>query len=146
MPIVFDELSVEAPAAPPAVAEPAPLPEPVEVETAPPGPEEAPAPVPESSQAAAAPDAAVSYEPPPSIALARLYLQQQAPDEAVRVLEKLLEADPDNIEASDFLALVRDMMMPLPEAPPPLSARERKIAALQRWLASLTLGSERPSR
>jgi hypothetical protein len=85
-------------------------------------------------------------EPPPSVALARLYLQQQAPDEAVRALERLLEREPENAEAAGLLALVRDMMMPLPAAPPPLSSRERKIAALQRWLASLTLGWERAPR
>jgi len=63
--------------------------------------------------------------------------------EAVLVLERLLERDPGNVEARDLLVLVRDMMEPLPAEPPPLSRRERKIAALQRWLASLTLGRER---
>ena len=60
------------------------------------------------------------------------------------VLERLLEREPANVEARDLLALVRDMMAPLPggaaAGSPP---RERKIAALQRWLASLTLGQER---
>ena len=78
--------------------------------------------------------------------LARLYVQQQALGEAVAVLERLLEREPANVEAADLLALVRDMMVPLPEAPPPLAPRERKIAALQRWLASLTLGEERAQR
>ncbi len=103
-------------------------------------------PVREAGGAPAPAEPAQPPEPPPSIALARLYLQQQAPDEAVHVLERLLEKEPDNVEASDLLALVRDMMMPLPAAPPPLSPRERKIAALQRFLASLTLGWERASR
>ncbi len=85
-------------------------------------------------------------QPPASLTLARLYVQQQAMDEAVLVLERLLEREPANIEARDLLALVRDMMAPLPEAPPPLSLRERRIAALQRWLASLTLGRERAVR
>ncbi len=80
---------------------------------------------------------------PASLTLARLYVQQQALGEAVGVLERLLEREPGNVEASDLLALVRDMMAPLPEAPPPLAPRERKIAALQRWLAGLTLGEER---
>jgi hypothetical protein len=107
--------------------------------------EEAP-PVRETGDAPAPAEPAQPPEPPPSIALARLYLQQQAADEAVHILERLLEKEPDNVEASDLLALVRDMMMPLPAAPPPLAARERKIAALQRFLASLTLGWERASR
>jgi Flp pilus assembly protein TadD len=85
-------------------------------------------------------------EPPASLTLARLYLQQQALGEAVAVLERLLKREPDNIEASDLLALVHDMMAPLPEAPPPLDPRERKIGALQRWLACLTLGEERAER
>jgi cytochrome c-type biogenesis protein CcmH/NrfG len=89
---------------------------------------------------------AVPAQPPASLTLARLYVQQQALDEAVRVLERLLEREPGNVEARDLLALVNDMIAPLPAAPPPLSLRERKIAALQRWLASLTLGRERATR
>jgi cytochrome c-type biogenesis protein CcmH/NrfG len=89
---------------------------------------------------------AVPAQPPASLTLARLYVQQQALDEAVRVLERLLEREPGNVEARDLLVLVSDMMGPLPAAPPPLSLRERKIAALQRWLASLTLGRERATR
>jgi len=85
-------------------------------------------------------------QPPASLTLARLYVQQQALDEAVRVLERLLEREPGNVEARDLLALVRDMLEPMPAAPPKLSSRERKIAALQRWLASLTLGQERATR
>lgn len=83
---------------------------------------------------------------PATLALARLYVQQQALGEATRVLERLLEREPGNIEAQDLLSLVRDMMEPLPAAPPPLSRRERKIAALQHWLACLTLGQERATR
>jgi predicted Zn-dependent protease len=90
--------------------------------------------------------ATAPVQPLPSLTLARLYVQQQALDEAVVVLERLLEREPANVEAQDLLALIRDMMAPLPEAPPPLPARERKIAALQRWLASLTLGRERAAR
>jgi predicted Zn-dependent protease len=88
----------------------------------------------------------VPAQPPASLTLARLYVQQQALGDAVAVLERLLEREPNNIEARDLLALVRDMMEPLPAAPPALSPRERKIAALQRWLASLTLGRERATR
>jgi cytochrome c-type biogenesis protein CcmH/NrfG len=88
----------------------------------------------------------VPVQPPASVTLARLYVQQQALGDAVTVLERLLEREPNNIEARDLLALVRDMMEPMPAAPPELSPRERKIAALQRWLASLTLGRERATR
>jgi predicted Zn-dependent protease len=88
----------------------------------------------------------VPVQPPASLTLARLYVQQQALGEAVSVLERLLEREPSNIEARDLLALVREMMEPLPAPPPALSPRERKIAALQRWLASLTLGRERAAR
>ena len=88
----------------------------------------------------------VPSAPPATLALARLYVQQQALGEATRVLRRLLEREPGNIEARDLLSLVRDMMEPLPAAPPPLSGRERKIAALQHWLACLTLGRERASR
>ena len=88
----------------------------------------------------------VVAQPPASLTLARLYVQQQALPEAVGVLERLLEREPHNLEARDLLALLRDMMEPLPEAPPALPPRERKIAALQRWLASLTLGRERVAR
>jgi cytochrome c-type biogenesis protein CcmH/NrfG len=88
----------------------------------------------------------VPVQPPASLTLARLYVQQQALGEAVGVLERLLEREPSNIEVRDLLELVRDMMEPLPAAPPALLPRERKIAALQRWLASLTLGRERATR
>ncbi len=97
-------------------------------------------------QASAAQTADEPVQPPASLTLARLYVQQQALGEAVAVLERLLEREPANVEAGDLLALVRDMMTPLPEEPPPLAPRERKIAALQRWLASLTLGEERAQR
>ncbi|HQU33999.1 MAG TPA: tetratricopeptide repeat protein [Thermoanaerobaculaceae bacterium] len=97
-------------------------------------------------QASAAQAATEPVQPPASLTLARLYVQQQALGEAVAVLERLVEREPGNVEAGDLLALVRDMMTPLPEEPPPLAPRERKIAALQRWLASLTLGEERAQR
>ena len=113
--------------------------------TAPPA-EEAPSLLKAVLTATAVKAASAPVQPPASLTLARLYVQQQALDDAVIVLERLLEREPTNIEAQDLLALVRDMMVPLPEAPPPLSARERKIAALQRWLASLTLGRERVAR
>jgi predicted Zn-dependent protease len=88
----------------------------------------------------------VPAQPPASLTLARLYVQQQALPEAVNVLERLLEREPYNIEARDLLALVRDMMEPLPVIAPAVGTRERKIAALQRWLASLTLARERTAR
>lgn len=87
--------------------------------------------------------------PPPSrptLTLARLYLEQQDFPAAIAILERVVTADPDNTEARDLLDLVHDMMAPLPGELPSLSARARKIAALQGWLASLTLGQERMAR
>jgi hypothetical protein len=136
----------ELAAAPPAQEAPAPRPtEDAELFTAP-ETEEGPVLLKKVLQASASSKVAateVPAQPPASLTLARLYVQQQALSEAVLVLERLLEREPGNVEARDLLVLVRDMMEPLPAAPPPLSRRERKIAALQRWLASLTLGRER---
>jgi hypothetical protein len=77
---------------------------------------------------------------PATVTLARLYLRQQELTTAAAILERVIEREGDNQEARDLLALVRDMMEPLPEPAPPPSANQRKIAALQQWLASLTLG------
>jgi cytochrome c-type biogenesis protein CcmH/NrfG len=79
----------------------------------------------------------------PTLTLARLYLQQQDFPAAIAILERVVASNPENQEARDLLDLVHDMMAPLPGELPRLSARERKIAALQGWLASLTLGQER---
>ncbi|MBI4917996.1 MAG: tetratricopeptide repeat protein [Acidobacteria bacterium] len=119
-PAVVTELPVEPPD-----AAPAPWHQPVAVE------------VPEAHPEAAA------AQPPATMTLARLYIQQQQLPKAVEVLERLKRADPDNQEAADLLELVRDMLEPLDEPLPPLSVRERKIAALQRFLACLTLGRDR---
>jgi hypothetical protein len=119
-PAAVTELPVEPPD-----AAPAPWHQPVAVE------------VPE-----ALPEAAAA-QPPATMTLARLYIQQQQLPEAVEVLERLQRANPDNQEATDLLELVRDMLEPLPEPLPPLSVRERKIATLQRFLACLTLGRDR---
>ncbi len=106
----------------------------------------------EALSASAAPFADVVAEaarpagPPATITLARLYIQQQQLDLAADTLERLTASEPANQEARDLLELVRDMMEPLPGGLPVLSARERKIAALQRWLASLTLSHERTTR
>lgn len=91
--------------------------------------------------------AAVSEESPASITLARLYLHQQQMDAAVEVLERLLAREPDNQEAGDLLVLVRDLMeeAPAPQVPV-LPVSERKIAALQRWLARMEPGRERMTR
>jgi tetratricopeptide (TPR) repeat protein len=82
----------------------------------------------------------------PTLTLARLHLQGQDFPAAIAILERVVVADPDNQEARDLLDLVHDMMAPLPGELPSLSSRERKIAALQGWLASLTLGQERMAR
>jgi len=135
----------EAPAATPAVEAPSPQATgEAELFTAP-ETEEGPALLRRVLQASASDAAAgeLPLQPPASLTLARLYVQQEALGDSVRILERLLEREPGNIEARDLLALVRDIMEPLPAAPPKLSPRERKIAALQRWLASLTLDRER---
>ncbi len=82
----------------------------------------------------------------PTLTMARLYLQQQDFPAAIAILERMVTSDPDNQEARDLLDLVHDMMAPLPGELPLASVRERKIAALQGWLASLTLGQERVGR
>ena len=97
------------------------------------------------------PDLGSPWAPPdsgsrPTLTLARLHLQQQDFAAAIAILDRIVTADPDNTEARDLLDLVHDMMAPLPGELPSLSARERKIAALQGWLASLTLGQERMAR
>ena len=108
-------------------------------------PEAAPAPwlQPVAVEAPEAQPEAAAAQPPATMTLARLYIQQQQLPKAVEVLERLKRADPDNQEAADLLELVRDMLEPLDEPLPPLSVRERKIAALQRFLACLTLGRDR---
>jgi hypothetical protein len=80
---------------------------------------------------------------PATVTLARLYLRQQELPTAAAILARVLEREPDNLEARELLALVRDMMEPLPEPAAPPSVHQRKIAALQQWLASLTLGRAR---
>jgi tetratricopeptide (TPR) repeat protein len=80
---------------------------------------------------------------PATVTLARLYLRQQELTTAAAILARVLEREPDNLEARELLALVRDMQEPLPEPAAPPSVHQRKIAALQQWLASLTLGRAR---
>jgi Tetratricopeptide repeat len=91
------------------------------------------------TQASVAP----GFAGPATVTMARLYIQQQELGAAAAILDRVLEALPTNQEARDLLELVRDMMEPLPESLPPLSRKERKIASLQRWLASLTLAHGR---
>jgi cytochrome c-type biogenesis protein CcmH/NrfG len=141
-----------------ALAEPAPAAAPVAETFAAAAPAPAPAPVPAAEMVEAAPpiEEVVEPAPPapaappqaaakarPTLTLARLHLQQQDFPAAIAILERLVVSDPDNQEARDLLDLVHDMMAPLPGELPLASARERKIAALQGWLASLTLGQER---
>lgn len=87
------------------------------------------------------------WEPPPAgkatLAEAREAINRGEPEKALAILETLVQAEPENQEAVDLLALVRDMLEPLPPAEPKLSLRARKIAALQRFLAQVTLARER---
>jgi len=87
--------------------------------------------------------APASTGPQPTLTLARLFIQQHHLDQAVAVLNEMITLEPGNQEARDLRALVVDMMEPLDGPLPVLSLRERKIAALQRWAASLTLSRDR---
>lgn len=79
----------------------------------------------------------------PTLAAARAAIHRGQLQEAEAVLQALLSREPKNQEAADLLALVKDMMEPLPPEEPRLSPRARKIAALQRYLTHLTLARER---
>ncbi|MGQ9495137.1 MAG: tetratricopeptide repeat protein [Thermoanaerobaculaceae bacterium] len=79
----------------------------------------------------------------PTLAEAREAINSGEPGKALVILESLVEAEPENREAVDLLALVRDMLEPLPAEEATLSPRARKIAALQRFLAQVTLARER---
>lgn len=81
--------------------------------------------------------------PLPTLAEARAAVNRGELQVAAEMLRRLVEAQPENQEAADLLALVEDMMEPLPPEEPRLSPREKKIAALQRFLANVTLARER---
>ena len=83
-------------------------------------------------------------EPEASVEAARALLHAERLREAAAMLERVVQEHGEDGEAKELLELVRDMLEePMPVELPPLSPRERKIAALQRWLASLTLARER---
>ncbi len=86
-----------------------------------------------------------AFEKPvlPTLADARAAVHRGDLAAAAELLRQRLAAEPENQEAADLLALVQDMMEPLPPEEPKLSPREKKIAALQRFLASVTLARER---
>ncbi|GBC80791.1 Beta-barrel assembly-enhancing protease [bacterium HR09] len=79
----------------------------------------------------------------PTLADARAAVNRGDLAAAAEMLRQLLSANPEHQEAADLLALVEDMMEPLPPEEPRLSPREKKIAALQRFLANVTLARER---
>lgn len=79
----------------------------------------------------------------PTLEEARQAINSGEPEKALVILESLVEAEPENQEAVDLLALVRDMLEPLSPEEPALPPRARKIAALQRFLAQVTLARER---
>lgn len=131
-PVSPEPVSVSAEPAPlePPLPEPPPVfPQPVNPEIEEPQPAPPFAPAPSLSR--------------PSLAEARAAVHRGDLHQAVQILEELLGFDPENQEAADLLALVRDMMEPLPPEEATLSPRERKIAALQRFLANVTLARER---
>nr|BAL56796.1 tetratricopeptide repeat domain protein [uncultured prokaryote] len=103
-------------------------------------------PLPEKSAGAVAPPPAPGPQPVlPTLADARAAVHRGDLTAAAEMLRQLLAANPEHQEAADLLALVEDMMAPLPPEEPKLSPREKKIAALQRFLASVTLARERLS-
>lgn len=119
-------------------------------ELAPPPQEVPPSPVPTEPETPLPPPAAPEAAPglpaevaARSVEAARALIRSERLSDAAALLERLLEREPDHGEARDLLELVRDMLGPMPMEMPPLSLRERKIAALQRWLLSLTLAHER---
>jgi len=81
-------------------------------------------------------------QPPASLTLARLYVQQHALEEAQRVLELLLEREPANLEAHDMLVMVRGVRAQGAVASKQ-AERVGKIAALQHWLDGLSRFEER---
>lgn len=85
----------------------------------------------------------IAPPPLPTLAEARAAVNRGELQAAAEMLRRLVEAQPENQEAADLLALVEDMMEPLPPEEPRLSLREKKIAALQRFLANVTLARER---
>jgi hypothetical protein len=116
------------------------------VEAVEPLPEPVTAPAPFAAEPSATVVESESDGARPTLTMARLYLQQQDFPAAITILERLVRTSPENQEARDLLELVHDMMAPLPGELPLASVRERRIAALQGWLASLTLGQERVGR
>lgn len=109
-------------------------------------------PVPSAEQLAVSSEAGEELESPlgevppakqPTLAEAREAIHRGELEKALAILESLVAAEPENQEACDLLALVREMLEPLPPEEPELSPRERKIAALQRFLAQVTLARER---
>lgn len=101
---------------------------------------------PPSRVAAKEPETSLGEAPPgkrSTLAEAREAINKRMPERALVILERLVEREPENQEAVDLLALVRDMLEPLPPEETRLSPRARKIAALQRFLAQLTLARER---
>ncbi len=105
-----------------------------------------PAPPMELREPVAAPEPAppaVPAAPAASVEAARALIRAEQHAAAAAMLEQVVDDQPGNLEARELLELVRDMLEPMPMELPPLSPRQRKIAALQRWLASLTLARER---
>lgn len=103
-------------------------------------------PLPEEAAFAIPPPPAAAERPMlPTLADARAAVNRGDLAAAAAMLRELLAADAENQEAADLLALVEDMMEPLPPEEPRLSPREKKIAALQRFLANVTLARERLS-
>jgi hypothetical protein len=100
--------------------------------------------------------------PVPTLTLARLAVEQSDFELAERTLLKILEREPNNLEAQQLLEMVRistaglEMSVPAgeelveeeadsvqPAVAATLTGRESVIKALQRWLNSIKLAAER---
>ena len=78
--------------------------------------------------------------PLPTLTLARLAAHQGAWGLAVTTLERLLEREPDNLEAAGYLAELQGEASPEGKR---VSSPAAKVAALRGWLDTIRLGSER---
>lgn len=139
--VVPQEIRLEplAPTPAPGFPEPEPSPPPEAVPVALPEAE----PLPVTGTGPGPQPAAPELATLPTLADARAAVHRGDLAGAAEMLRQLLSANPEHQQASDLLALVEDMMEPLPSEEPKLSLREKKIAALQRFLANVTLARER---
>lgn len=87
---------------------------------------------------------AAAEEPPATVTLGQLYLRQGHVTEARRIFQRVLESDPGNPAAREGLAsLAGDQAAAEQDPPQGLLLAQRKVQALERYLALLRRGVER---